>query len=146
MTTNTAGTSARPDPRQVANTMRGSITFASGGLVTSVFVPLGVIPKGAWIINAHLSIDTAFNAGTTNTIDLGTQGAPTQFVAAQAGATPGNFAAAASTLGKAAAAAADTVVGLRYNFTGTAPSAGAAEFMIEYEGGFASIAGAIGSG
>ena len=146
MATNTAGTSARQDPRQVSNTMRGSITFASGGLVTAVFIPLGVIPKGAWIIAAHLSIDTAFNAGTTNTVDLGTQGTPTQFIAAQAGATPGNFAAAASTLGKAAAAAADTIVGLRYNFTGAVPSTGAAEFMIEYEGGFVGTPGAIGSG
>jgi hypothetical protein len=145
MTTNTPGTSARQDPRQVSNTMRGSITFASGGLVTSVFIPLGVIPKGAWVIAAYLSIDTAFNAGTTNTIDLGTQGTPTQFIAAQAGATPGNFAAAASTLGKVAAAA-DTIVGLRYNWTGTVPSTGAAEFLIEFEGGFVSTPGAIGSG
>jgi hypothetical protein len=146
MTTNSPGSLARQDPRQVSNTMRGSITFSSGGGVTAVFVPLGVIPKGAWVISAQLSIDTAFNAGTTNTVDFGTSGAPTQFIAAQAGATPGNFAAAASTLGKAAAAAADAVIGLRYNFTGTAPSTGAAEFMIEYEGGFPGQAGVDFSG
>jgi hypothetical protein len=144
MTTNTPGTSARQDPRQVSNTMRGTIAFNSAA--TGVFVPLGVIPKGAWVIAAHLSIDTAFNAGTTNTIDFGTQGAPTQFFAAQAGATPGNFAAPASVMGKPPAAAADTVVGLRYNFTGTAPSAGSAEFMLEFEGGFPSQAGVEFSG
>jgi len=145
MTTNTSGNQARQDSRQVSNTMRGSIAFNSAG-ATAIFIPLGIIPKGAWVVAAHLSIDTAFNAGTTNTVDFGTQGTPTQFIAAQAGATPGNFAAAASAMGKPPAAAADTVIGLRYNFTGAAPSAGAAEFMLEFEGGFPSTLGANLSG
>jgi hypothetical protein len=143
MATNSPGSLARQDSRQVSNTMRGSIVFTSA---SGIFIPLGVIPKGAWVIAAQLSIDIAFNAGTTNTIDFGTQGAPTQFIAAQAGGTPGNFAAAASTFGKAAAAAADAVIGLRYTYTGTTPTTGACEFLIEYEGGFPSAAGVEFSG
>lgn len=144
MTTNTAGSQARQDPRPVSNTMRISIAFNTAA--TGVFVPLGVLPKGAWVIAAELSIDTAFNAGTTNTIDVGTQGTPTQFFSGAAGGSTGVSSAAASTLGKAAAAAADTVVGMRYNFTGTAPTAGSAEALIEFEGGFASTAGVEFSG
>lgn len=144
MATNSAGTSARQDPRQVSNTMRGTIAFNSAA--TGVFVPLGVIPKGAWVISAQLSVDTAFNAGTTNTINFGTSGTPTQFLSAVAGGTVAVSAAATTALGKAAAAAGDTVIGLVYNFTGTTPTAGSAEFLLEYEGGFASIAGVEFSG
>ena len=145
MTTNTAGSSARQDPRQVSNTMRGSIVFNSAA-ATATFIPIGVLPKGAWVIAVHLSVDTAFNAGTTNTVDVGTSGAPTQFHSGVAGGSVAVTAAAATTLGKAAAAAADTTVGIRYNFTGTAPTTGACEVMIEYEGGFASTAGVEFSG
>jgi hypothetical protein len=144
MATNTLGSQARQDPRQVSNTMRGTIAYNSAA--TGVFVPIGVLPKGAWVIAVQLSIDTGFNAGTTNTLSVGSSGTPTQFFSATAAGSTGVSAAAATTLGKAAAAAADTVVGLTYNFTGTAPSAGTAEVMIEFEGGFPSTAGVEFSG
>ena len=94
----------------------------------------------------HLSVDTVFNAGTTNTIDVGTQGTPTQFISAAAGGSAVVSEAAITTKGKAAAAAADTVVGIRYNYTGGAPTTGSCEVMIEFEGGFASTPGANLSG
>jgi hypothetical protein len=145
MATNTSGTQARQDPRQVSNTMRGSISFSNIS-ATAVFVPIGVLPKGAWVIAVQLSVDTVFNAGSGNTIDVGTAGTPTQFISGGNAASAVVSAAPVTGLGKAAAAAADTVVGLRYNFGSTAPTTGALEVLIEYEGGFPATAGVEFSG
>jgi hypothetical protein len=135
MTTNTAGSVARQDPRQVSNTIRGSITFSQ----QAVFVPIGTLPKNAWVSLVQMSIDTAFNAGTTNPIVVGSSGTPNSLM--QSGdntpGTPGMYASPIARLGKALAAAADIVIGITYTPTGTAASTGAAEVLIEFEGGLA---------
>lgn len=134
MTTNTAGSSARQDPRQVSNTIRGSIVFGQ----QATFIPIGTLPKGAWVSLVQMSIDTAFNAGTTNPVVVGSVGTPNGLM--QSGdntpGTPGMYASPIARLGKSVAAAADTVIGITYTPTGTAASTGAAEVLIEFEGGF----------
>lgn len=149
MATNTAGSSARQDPRQVSNTMRGTILFSQ----QATFIPMGTLPKGAWVIAVQTSIDTLFNAGTTNPIVVGSVGVPNSLQQA-ADNTPGATGMYISPpgtggntrLGKATAAAADTVIGITYTPTGTAPTTGSAEVLVEFEGGFAATPGVPNSG
>lgn len=135
MTTNTPGSVARQDPRNVSNTMRKKIVFGQ----QATFIPMGVLPAGAWVTTVHMSIDTAFNAGTTNPLVVGSVGTPNSLM--QAGdntpGTPGMYASPVARLGKAVAAAADTQIGITYTPTGTVPTTGAAEVLVEFEGGFA---------
>lgn len=150
MATNTPGSSARQDPRQVSNTMRMKFDFTKQG----VFVPLGTLPQGAWIIACQVSIDTIFNAGTTNPITVGSAVTPAGLQSSGQN-TPGSVGVyptpggAGSLLGKSgipALATADTVVGITYTPTGGAPTTGQGEVMIEYEGGFPGQTGIQGSG
>lgn len=47
--------------------MRKAITFADDGETLS----MGWLPAGATVIDAGVNVGTAFNGGTTNTVDLG---------------------------------------------------------------------------
>jgi hypothetical protein len=83
--------------------------------------------------NAHIT--TAFNAGTTNPIAIGTTGTGVDVVAAAsitsgtAGAYGNSNVAAAGARG---ALAADTPIYVSYIPTGTAPTTGAAVVMVEF--------------
>lgn len=136
MTTNTPGSVARQDPRQVSNTLRGSINFSQ----QATFIPIGTLPKGAWVSLVQMSIDVAFNAATTNPITVGSAGSPAFLMAStdNTPATPGVYIPAAilAKYGKGFAAANDVVVGITYTPTGAAPTTGSAEVLIEFEGGF----------
>lgn len=144
MTTNVAGSVARQDPRQVTNTMRYRFTFADPGL--AVGVQIGVLPQNAFILSQFMEIVTAFNAGTTNPISVGTVAAAYNNIHAAGDNTPGTagiwfptFTAGAGLIGKfgrALTQAGDTPVFLKYTPTGTAASTGVGEFVMEFEGGF----------
>jgi hypothetical protein len=91
-------------------------------------VPIGALEAGAIPLVVHVTVITPFNAGTTNTLDVGVIG------------TPAGFAPAANTLVGAAGykpnitagtlmgteLAADAVVYAKYGQTGTVATAGAA--------------------
>jgi hypothetical protein len=70
MPTNTVGSTARQNTTQQLHYLRKTVTFADNG----VPVVLGVLPAGAQIVNliSGVYIQTAFNAGTTNVLDIGT--------------------------------------------------------------------------
>lgn len=70
MPTNVQGTVARQNHQQQLHYLRKTVTFADNG----VPVVLGVIPAGSVIVNliSGIYVTTAFNAGTTNVIDIGT--------------------------------------------------------------------------
>lgn len=71
MTTNVAGTNARNTQLSVLHTIRADITFADNGRV----VPFNnAIPAGSQIVNliSGVYVNTAFNAGTSNVLDIGT--------------------------------------------------------------------------
>lgn len=71
MPTNTAGTNARNTQLSVVHCIRADITFADNGRA----VPFNnAIPAGSQIINAisGVYVNTAFNAGTSNVLDIGT--------------------------------------------------------------------------
>jgi hypothetical protein len=69
MPTNTQGTTARQLSLQTLHVIRKTVTFADNG----VAVVIGVVPAGAQIVNliSGVYVQTAFNAGTTNVLDIG---------------------------------------------------------------------------
>jgi hypothetical protein len=139
MATNTAGTAARQDPRQVVNTMKVTINFGDAGLATGV--PLAnYLPQGAFIISALTEIVTAFNAGTTNPISVGSNSTAYNNIVAAADITPGTPGVYASTVGRgrSVAASGDQQLFVKYTPTGTAATTGQAVILIEYEGGWLS--------
>lgn len=84
------------------------------------------LPYNAEIIAWELIIRTAFNAGTTNTLDVGTTGALTQYLSAGAvlGSTGQAFPAGFVPAQMFSVLAANTPITVKYNQTGTAASAG----------------------
>ena len=144
MTTNILGSTARQDPRNVTNTIRWRFTFADAGLAAGV--QIGVLPQNAFICAQFMEIVTAFNAGTTNPISVGTVAAAYNNIHAAGDNVPGTpgiyfptFTVGAALIGKygrSLTQAGDTPVFLKYTPTGTAATTGVAELVIEFEGGF----------
>lgn len=132
MATGTAGTNARdvmiPVQQVIAFVLNYNTTGAASG------VQIGTIPANAVIQNWRVNVETAFNAGTTNPITIGT-GATGEQVAAAASITSGT---AGVYTGSPAAAAgwkqqtADQALYASYIPTGTAASAGKAIITVSY--------------
>lgn len=70
MPTNTPGSEARDLGIQAVHYLRKTVTFADDG----VAVDVGVLPAGATIVKpmSGAAVVTAFNAVTTNTLNVGT--------------------------------------------------------------------------
>lgn len=146
MATNTPGSTARQDPRNVQNTIRALFNYNDAGLSAGVLI--GVLPQGAFITQWWCEIITAFNAGTTNPISVGSNAAAYTNIMAAAGNTPGTPgvyipaitagppSSQAPGLGRSIASAGDTNVFLKYAPTGTAATTGQGVFVLEFEGGF----------
>jgi len=108
----------------------GSVGYAADGTVTTLFT----LPAGTQILDINVDVTTAFNAGTTNTIKLGTTSGGAELVAATSVTSAGRESVA--TTGAHAAwvnvGTSDVTVYATYNQTGTAASAGAATISIVY--------------
>lgn len=136
MPTNTLGTSARKNPRQVANTMVAIVNYNDVGIASGV--KIGTLPQGARIVDVITEVITAFNAATTNVLTCGTNASNYDNLVA---AGDVNEAAAAATrcdrgIGGSIARSADIDVYAKYTQTGAAATAGKAEITIVYEGGY----------
>ena len=132
MATGTAGTVARDYHTAQVHYLKKTLAFntASNGAA----VTLGIVPANAALLRTYAVVSTAFNAGTTNRIDVGT---------ASSGAAIGTFAVTAggvkSDTGTLATAAtpvikptADLTVVMAYTQSATAASAGSADVVVEY--------------
>ena len=110
----------------IVHYVKAPFTYSDSGQVE-----IGTIPSGATILKAlsGVNIDTAFNAGTTNTVDVGTSADPNLYGTALAGG-----AVAFVPLDEAVAMtlSADTTMYVQYNQTGTAASAGSGVAVIAY--------------
>ena len=140
MTTGTLGTNARQDPRQVVNTLKKTVNFGDVGIAAGVAFD-NPLPQGAFILGVLVEIVTAFNAGTTNVLTVGTVNAPPYNNIVNAadvneGAT--GIYDVTRALGRSLTAAGDVTVFAQYTQTGTAATTGQAIIVIEYEGGWAS--------
>jgi hypothetical protein len=92
---------------------------------------LGILPAGATLLAVKNAVLTAFNAGTTNTMSIGTTAGGTDILnAAAAGVATGIV----NTLPPVAKVvfATDQSIYVSYAQTGTAATAGQAKFVMEY--------------
>lgn len=121
-----------PEDVGVGN-IRRTVYFADATNATNTNgVPVGTLEAGCIPLTVHVYVQTAFNAGTTNTLDVGTTG------------TVGGFAPASVTLVGATGyktgtgtltgvpLATDTTVYAKFGQTGTAATAGAAIVILTF--------------
>ncbi|MBO9099448.1 MULTISPECIES: hypothetical protein [unclassified Rhizobium] len=110
---------------------RRRIPFGQAGLGT-VGVPVVNLEKGCIVLRAYARVATAFNAGTTNVLTLGTAAVPDSLVtSANAGAGATGFK-AGSGVDLGTELATDTQFYAKYTQTGTAATAGEVEFIVEF--------------
>ena len=119
-----AATTPRQFHTQQIHYIRKRVNWNDAGIGTGVL--FGTVPAGAMIVTQNVRVDTAFNAGTTNALNVGTAAAGTQLFsdAATAGARSPTIA--------NLALAADTDLFVTYAQSGTAASAGTGTVVIGY--------------
>jgi hypothetical protein len=122
-----AGT-ARQTQLQQVHYLRKRVNYNDSGVASGVYV--GTLPAGAIISSVKVLIATAFNAATTNVINVGTTATGAEVGASAeilAGAAGQKAPTAYTALG---AMAADQDVWVSYTQTGTAASAGVAYVIV----------------
>lgn len=141
MATNTAQVAppVRQDPRQVSNTLKKRIQFNTAGIAAGVAFD-NSLPAGAVILSVLVEIITAFNAGTTNVLTVGTNSTTYNNLVAAADVNEG---AVATTqvlrgIGGSILRSAALTPYVTFAETGGAATTGDAEITIEFEGGWAS--------
>lgn len=123
---------ARTTHLQVVHTIRRSLPLAVLVAAGAAGVEVDCLPAGARVLRSHAIVETAFNAATTNVLDVGTAADADQFMptaTALAGAT--GLKTFAPT-GLNSVIAADTPVIAVYSYTGAAPTTGLVTVIIEY--------------
>ena len=122
---------ARNSGDQTINYLRAQITGVELGY-TGV-AQIGTIPGGCLVLRTYVVVTTAFNAGSTNTLKIGTVASDASFgtgiATGTAGVITGGTALATATT---MAPTADTAVIATAVSTGTAPTAGVAYVVVEY--------------
>ncbi len=115
---------ARQFHTQQVHYLRRRVNFNDAGIGTGTLV--GTLPAGSMIVSQNVRVSTAFNAGTTNALNVGTTAGGTQLFtdAATAGARTPTIANLSF--------AADQDIFVQYAQTGTAASAGVADIVIGY--------------
>lgn len=127
MATGTAGTVARDYGRQMVHYLRKTVTFSDNGTAVTV----GIIPAGSVLLKpiSGVSVATAFDAGSTNTLNIGTSADDNLYATLiSIGAT--NFVALDEAVSNRVDA--DTTITATVVLTGTAATAGEAEVVICY--------------
>jgi hypothetical protein len=127
MPTNTPGNTARRYQEQQVTYLRRTVTFADNGVART----LGIIPAGALIVKpgSGAYVNVAFNAGTSNTINIGTS-ADDDFYGTLLAA--GSIAFVPLDEAVTMAVASDTTITATVVLSGTAASAGSADIVIAY--------------
>jgi hypothetical protein len=133
MATNSAGTTARAYSKQMVHYLRLGVTFADNGVAKTI----GTIPAGSIILQpiSGVFVNTVFNAGSTNVIDIGTTADDDLYATDIALGTKAFVAldeAATATGVNAWLLAADTTFVATVALSGTAATTGAAEVIIAY--------------
>lgn len=123
---------ARQTHLQVVHTIRASLPLAALVAAGVAGLQVDTLPAGARVLRSHAFIETAFNAATTNVLDVGTVADPDQFMptaTALAGATGLKTFVPTGLNGVVAV---DTAVLAIYSYSGTAPTTGLVTVIIEY--------------
>lgn len=106
--------------------LRGTLLFSNGTIT------LGVIPPGSIIIGAGVVISTAFNGGTTNVIDIGTNADPDGLATDLAGGTIGLIVADELATSNDLYTTTDVTIVASYAQTGTAATAGLGHVFVQF--------------
>lgn len=112
--------------------IRRTVTLAQlSSPPTSAGVPIGAMEAGTIPLATHVYIETAFNAGTTNVLDIGTSGTPAGAMPT-ATVVPGTTGYKTLSTGTLAGIplASDQVFYAKFSQTGTAATTGKAVIMI----------------
>jgi hypothetical protein len=123
------GSTARQTHMQDVHFLRASFALAD---LASGTLKIGTLPAGARVLNTDLFIETAFNAATTNVLDVGFAGTIGAFLptgTAVAGTTGQKTSKPSALTGVIAA---DTDVNVTFSQTGTAATTGSASVVIQY--------------
>jgi hypothetical protein len=98
-------------------------------------VTIATIPANAQIVDINIDVTTAFNAGTTNTVTVGTSSSAAAYVASTSVGSAGRASVATTGVYSAWAntGSSDLSATITYSQTGTAASAGAARVTIVYK-------------
>jgi hypothetical protein len=129
MATDTAATSARHNTSQQIGYLRRDFTFADDGSTLT----MGILPAGAIVLRGGVVVSTAFNAGSTNVLDIGTSADPDGFATDLALGTVGVIVAdEMATTNDAGPYAADTTIVCVVDLTGTAATTGVGSVWVEF--------------
>lgn len=128
MPTGTLGTTARQFHTQQIHYLRKSIAFGDNGTELTV----GTIPSGALILKpaSGVHVTEAFNAGTTNTLNVGTSADDNLFGTALAVGSAGFKVLDEDIAGYVMSA--DTVITATVVLSGTAATAGTGEVVVAF--------------
>lgn len=129
MATNQQGSLARYNTPQQIDYLRARVTFSNSGVAVAV----GILPPNAIILKAlsGVTVETVFNAGTTNTVDIGVQGTANLYGSALS-LTAQNFVPLGQNTNFVTSSAGDTVVWATVNTSGTAATTGVAHVVIAF--------------
>ena len=120
---------ARYNHTQQMHVLRANVAYNTPGIAGGI--QIGTVPRGARLRGLHVYVDTAFNAATTNVLAAGTAATGTQLADGTATAA-GTTGYKTVTTGNALTFASDTPIYVSYAQTGTAATAGAATFILEF--------------
>lgn len=129
MATNQQGSLARYNTPQQIDYLRRRVTVANAG----VPVLVGILPPNAIIVKSMsgVTVSTVFNAGTTNTVDVGVTGTAGLYGTALS-LTATNFVPVAQAVSYVTSSAGDTEVYATVNLSGTAATTGVADIVIGF--------------
>lgn len=106
-------------------TLYAYVSYAADGTQTT----LGTLPANSAVMSMRAFVRTAFNAGTTNTLAIGTAADPDMIGNETTAAAVGWY---DLTTGISGYVTSDTALVVTYNQTGTAASTGSALVVLEY--------------
>lgn len=129
MATNTAGTTARTLYTEQVGYLRQSFTAASP---TATIINIGTLPKGAIVTSVDVAVNTAFTYGTNNLVDIGLGSTGTALAQSASIASTGLVKPALTSNVNIGPLAADTVVTMTPNITGTASTIGSATVIVTF--------------
>jgi hypothetical protein len=132
MATGTLGTQARQFDWQATHYLRKKVNYNDANIGTADKVAVGIIPANALIVGVYVRVETAFNAGSSNAITVGTNAGSDNNIVNAADVDATTVATTEVTRGLGLALAADTTVYVLYVQTGTAATQGVATIIVEY--------------
>lgn len=129
MATGTAATRAKQFHTDQVMYIARTVSYAAGA---SAVTTIGTLPAGAVVLNAGVVVTTAFNAGTTNVMDIGTASDDDGFATDLALGTIGRIVADELATSNDCLMTADTAITATLALTGTAATTGSGVVYVEY--------------